>query len=622
MSTLYRKYRPITFQEISGQEYVIKTLTNAIKNDRVSQAYLFTGPRGTGKTTTARIFAKAVNCLDPITKTDNPIATLEPCNKCSNCQTILKNQAMDLIEIDAASHTGVDNIRQLKEAINVPPTNFRYKVYIIDEVHMLSMGAFNALLKTLEEPPGHAIFILATTELHKVPETILSRCQRFNIKPLTKQQIIERLQQIAKKEEVKIGAESLNLIATEANGGMRDAESLLGQIIALGNKKITTTEVENTLGSSSKRALLNLVHSIAENNLPKIIKIINQTQTDGINIKTFNNQLLNYFRDLMLLKISPEANEELLKKLTTEEISRLKEMGKSFSIQNVILLISLLQTAQSKNNQSDIPQLPLEMALVEYSLKTTPLKEAVDQNNSLKKKTQSNQKIFPKDTSQKNPLPPENGLKKINPTDTSHHSPKKKQQTNINQTTSSTKSDNTLSQDQNKNHSPKKETSSATQDSGLSPLLSINTFLDNWSEILTEVQTKNSSVSAFLKNCAPTKIIGQEIIIKTKYSFHKDKLSEQTNKLTIEKIFAKILKVPLKVKFVTEEEIQSFINDTDNTESTARNRKKAPEKKTSSSTDNIKTVADDKDTSVQTATTNDDLLYEAMKSVGGKIIED
>ena len=553
MTTLYRKYRPSLFSEISGQEYVIKTLTNAIKNSQVSHAYLFTGPRGTGKTTTARIFAKTVNCLKPVTKTNNETVHIEPCNKCQNCQTILKNQAIDLIEIDAASHTGVDNIRQLKEAINVPPTNFKYKVYIIDEVHMLSMGAFNALLKTLEEPPAHAIFILATTELHKVPETILSRCQRFNIKPLTKEQIISRLKQIADSEKIKTDREALELIASEANGGMRDAESLLGQIISLGEKKITSKDIQEILGSSAKNTLPKIIKMIVDNNLPGVISLINELQKSGVNMKTFTNQLLNYFRDLLLLKISPDNNIELLKKLTGEELEKLQSINQHFDLQKLIIIISLLQTSQKNFSQSDIPQLPLEMAMVEYFLKINPR-----ENNALKKKTKSEQKV--NDTQK---LPPEEPKNNKVSTPITNSVPKE----NITANTVSNK---------------KNEITEAKNFS-----LDIKTLLDSWSDILTEIKKHNQSILALLQNCAPIGIDKTTALIKTKYPFHKDKLNEMENRLTIEKVFVKILKVPLKAKFITADELPQSTKETE-----SKSKK----------------------------IDGNDLLYEAMKKIGGKLI--
>ncbi len=253
MSSIYSKYRPQLFSEIVGQSHIVRTLSNAIKNNRISHAYLFTGPRGTGKTTLARLFAKTINCQNKQKQKVKEAVLVEACLKCPNCQTIHQKKAFDIIEIDAASYTGVDNIRQIRETVPLPPSQLQYKVYIIDEVHMLSSGAFNALLKTLEEPPQHAIFILATTEIHKVPETIVSRCQRFDFSSLTQEQIIGRLEEIAQKEGVAIEKAALETIAAEAEGGMRDAESLLGQIISLEDKKITAKEVDSILGTSPRK---------------------------------------------------------------------------------------------------------------------------------------------------------------------------------------------------------------------------------------------------------------------------------------------------------------------------------------------------------------------------------
>ena len=246
--TFYRTYRPQLFNELVGQDLIRLTLQQSIKDGRPAHAYLFTGPRGTGKTTTARILAKAVNCVTPLSKRKDA----EPCNQCSNCGAINDNQTLDIVEIDAASYTGVDNIRQLTENVSLAPAKLKYKVFIIDEVHMLSKGAFNALLKTLEEPPGHAIFILATTEQHKVPATITSRCQRFSFYLLTIPDIIKKLKTIAKKEKLIIGEDSLQLIAEAARGGMRDAESLLAQIATLAGSKINLAETVNILGISQK----------------------------------------------------------------------------------------------------------------------------------------------------------------------------------------------------------------------------------------------------------------------------------------------------------------------------------------------------------------------------------
>ncbi len=585
MSTLYRKYRPSTFGEIVGQEYILQTLTNSIKNSQVSHAYLFTGPRGTGKTTTARIFAKTVNCLKPVTKTGKGNIKIEPCNKCKNCKMISENKAIDLIEIDAASHTGVDNIRQLKEAINIPPTNFKYKVYIIDEVHMLSTGAFNALLKTLEEPPAHAIFILATTELHKVPATIISRCQQFNIKPLTKKEIAQRLEQIADKEKIRVDKTSLNLIATEAGGGMRDAESLFGQIISMGNKKISSSNIEKLLGISSKKNLLELITAIAQGKISTVINIINDFQNNGLNIKSFNKQLLNYFRNLMLIKIAQDLDKKILNNLSDNELSALRKNAVNFELIELTIIIALLQNSLTKSNQSDIPQLPLEMAMVEYFLKTNKITSPL-------KKTEGSETINLK---KKSPL------KQVSP---------QKNNSIINSTVAATTniSNRHINITTTENASSAKDKTIISDTDGIvsnSVKLSINDFLDKWAEVLEGVKEKSLSIAGVLKNCAPIAIEENFILIKANHTFGKNQLNNPQNKLTIEKVFVSIFKVALKVKFLTEDElpkdINMKINSNDLTDSASENKNSLDEEMSNNTDDN-------------------ELLYKAMKKIGGKII--
>ncbi|MFC1756533.1 DNA polymerase III subunit gamma/tau, partial [Patescibacteria group bacterium] len=283
--TLYRKYRPEKFSEVIGQQNIVQTLQNSIKNDRLGHAYLFTGPRGTGKTTLARLFAKTINC--------QKIKESEPCLLCDACKNISENKSLDIIEIDAASHTGVDNIRELKETVKLPPSLTKYKIYIIDEVHMLSPGAFNALLKTLEEPPAHAIFILATTEIHKVPDTILSRCQRFDFARLSLENIVRKLSSISKKEKIKIDTSSLETIAIAAEGGMRDAESLLAQIMALEDKNITQKDVEGILGTAEHKSIEDMAGFILGKNVSSALSLINEISENGYNLEVFSKSLQN-----------------------------------------------------------------------------------------------------------------------------------------------------------------------------------------------------------------------------------------------------------------------------------------------------------------------------------------
>ncbi|TSA46191.1 DNA polymerase III subunit gamma/tau, partial [bacterium] len=327
-TTLYRKYRPSDFSQVIGQKHVVQTLQNSIKSGRIGQAYLFAGPRGTGKTSIARIFAKTINCAH--------LKNGEPCLKCDSCKTILDGRALDIIEIDAASHTGVDNIRELRETVKLPPSSLKYKVYIIDEVHMLSGGAWNALLKTLEEPPEHVVFILATTEVHKIPETILSRVQRFDFTRLTIEEIIERLKQISKLEKVSVEPEALEIIAASSEGGMRNAESLLGQVIALEDKKVTAKEVEFILGTVSEKEIADFVGQLVEHNFPAVFSRIADLRESGIDFKNFGKALLNYLRQMLVLKINPDLGKKLSYELTKERLGQIQKQIAEIEIDAIL----------------------------------------------------------------------------------------------------------------------------------------------------------------------------------------------------------------------------------------------------------------------------------------------
>ena len=357
----YRKWRPQSLSEVVGQEHVTQTLRHAVDSGRVAHAYLFCGPRGTGKTSTGRILAKAVNCLDP--------AQGEPCNNCDVCRAINEGRALDVIEIDAASNRGIDEIRDLREKVNYSPNIARYKVYIIDEVHMITKEASNAFLKTLEEPPPYAIFVLATTEPHRVLPTILSRCQRFDFHRLSQSAVISKLNLVCNKEDIHIEPEALRLIAKVTTGSLRDAENLLEQLVAYYGHTIELHQVQAMLGISGDLRIRELAKHIVDRDISAGLKTINSVGSDGLDLRQFDRELVDYLRDLLLVKSGAEAVVDV----TSDDLNEIKALADQTSLDYLVTAVKLFGGVDLRSGSYS--PLPLELALVECVLSASEEKQ-------------------------------------------------------------------------------------------------------------------------------------------------------------------------------------------------------------------------------------------------------
>jgi DNA polymerase-3 subunit gamma/tau len=372
---LARKYRPQTFSELTGQEHVSRTLQNAIDSGRVAHAFLFTGARGVGKTSTARILAKTLNCEKGVSH--------EPCNVCPLCLEITKGTSTDVFEIDGASNTGVDDIRELRDNIRYLPSHSRYKIFIIDEVHMLTNNAFNALLKTLEEPPAHVKFILATTEPHKLPVTILSRCQRFDFKRVTMAKIIARLREIAGKEEIAISDSALSLIARKGDGSMRDSLTAFDQVLAFCGTSATDEDVVTLIGAVDRRLLAGISGAIFTADTQGVLEGVKAVDGVGYNMRQFCQELIDHFRNLLVIR-SVKKPEDILD-LAEAEFEELRRQAAGFSAQEIQRRLTLLVKADSEMAYATFPRLILEMALLKAATlePVIPIQELLEKIKTL-----------------------------------------------------------------------------------------------------------------------------------------------------------------------------------------------------------------------------------------------
>ena len=500
---LYRKYRSQDFDEMVGQKHVTKILKGQIESGNIAHAYLFCGTRGTGKTSTAKIFARGINCLSP--RDGNP------CNACEVCKGILDQSIMDVVEMDAASNNSVEDIRELREKVKYLPSKGKYKVYIIDEVHMLSKGAFNAFLKTLEEPPKHLIFILATTEPEKIPPTILSRCQRYDLKRLTNREIIEHMKHICEKEKVEIEEKALRLIAANADGAMRDALSILDQCIAYHEDGIPVTYeyIVNVLGIVQDEVLFGMAEAIADRNYQNLFAYIDDMVQNGKDVVQLLKDLVSHYRNLMLAKISNDL--EYIIEGTEEYIEQIKNQSEVYTTEKIGAIIEKLSAIESQAKYSSQPRIVLEAALI-------GIMAPAESNETSKMEVL--EKLFAEVKKGKTEKPAERPA----PKETKPAEP-----------------------------GPEAVVSfeGQRQDVGLDEIK------DQWSEILKTIRRDNVSLFAYLREGYPAKVEHSCIYIAfgEGFAFHRSAVEREKSKMYISNAINMQLKSNLMIKFVMEDEI-------------------------------------------------------------------
>lgn len=493
---LYREWRPQNFQELVGQEHISHSLQNAIKSGRVAHAYLFTGPRGTGKTSTAKIMAKAVNCQERDLNG-------EPCNTCANCESITSGRSLDVMEIDAASNRGIDEIRELRERVNFVPSQGKYKVYIIDEVHMLTTEAFNALLKTLEEPPAHVIFILATTEPHKIPATILSRCQRYDFRKIAPRETQMRLQEILDSYEIVADDGVLPLIVKKAEGGLRDAISILDQCISLGEKEITQEIAYQVLGTVKSEALEDITSALADQDAAALLVKVNELLQEGMEAGQIIKDLLEHLRNLMLLMVT--GSDSQLVTGSSEEKEKLLTQASRLGQKRLSAAIALLAKVDSESRWRQNMRIVLEMSLLSLF--------AMEEKSS-------GEHIA---TPQKNHGDVSPEMVKTDKPDSTKPKPSKR--------------------------TKNKETSEQAE-------IELADVKNKWDQIMEKIKERKKTVHAFLSVAEPWEVSenGLVILFKSGYTFHKEKVSEQANKKLIEGILENVLGAKLNLICAMEEE--------------------------------------------------------------------
>ncbi|NCF74953.1 MAG: DNA polymerase III subunit gamma/tau [Xanthomonadaceae bacterium] len=509
MAALYQKYRPQFFSEVVGQEPIKKILTQEIKKQKIAHSFLFVGPRGIGKTTLARILAKSLNCEK------RKEGEFEPCNQCASCKSINAGSDLDIIEIDAASHTGVDNVREnIISVSRTAPVLNKYKVFIIDEAHMLSISAFNALLKTLEEPPKNVIFILATTEAQKVPQTIISRCQRLDFKKISFDDTVKCLKKICAKEKIKVDIDILKNIAYLSEGCLRDAESLLGQILVLDDKRITKEQVEAIMPTTNISLIFSLMELLVKGDRKESIRLINKALGQGIDLQMLSQSFIELLRKILLYKIDPSL-EEFSQEFDNENKRKINSFSQSLEEEQICSIIEIFKKRLLEIEFAKIIQLPLEMAVIEVCLlfnnkeKNTKIKE--DENNGKNKdsdKELGKRKFFKKE-------------------------------------------DQSLNKKNKSNLLDKKEINNLNKE------IRMQDIQFNWSNIINEIKKYNNSLSSVLKASVLQKISKNVLTLAFQFKFHQEKMKELKNKIIVENVIKERIGVLVTINPIFDREINN-----------------------------------------------------------------
>lgn len=536
---LYRKYRPKIFDEICGQEAVTTSLKNQVKNNEISHAYIFQGTRGTGKTSAAKILSRAVNCLHPVDG--------NPCNECENCKSILNESSLDVVEMDAASNNGVDDIRELKEKVIYPPQSLKYKVYIIDEVHMLSKGAFNALLKILEEPPRHLIFILATTEIEKIPATILSRSQKYNFKRISIEEISENLKKIAELEGKSCDDEAFTLIAKSSDGAMRDALSVLDQLLTKNKDHIKLEDAMEVLGISSSELLFNLSRALIEKNVNESLLAIDEIYKEGVDFNTLSSQILSHFRDLLMVKTLKDPKKIVYSTFLKE----FQDIAGRVDLEDLLIIIDILKNLSIEIKYAENKRVVFEMNAVKICnrilkddllLRVKALEDKINSSsdiNYFKNKLSQGQR----EDYYKNLKDSKNLENKTNNIDNSKVKPAQINKESINDASIEKSNQSAIIED-NGEVKDKTETS-----------LSLEKIKMDWQKIVDELISQNSSgFGGFLKFAEVENFHDGilDIVFQDKYEFYFDYCSNPERKDILpdllKSIYGKDIDVRMKIK--------------------------------------------------------------------------